>query len=191
VSRSAHTSQDTSCQPPSRAHPAWERLRQSWLALSALKDVSLGSGLKKVRATVGEQKAAHQAALDELVESGALEGAVAGQIQLAFTQAVCHVEDSMALCYIAIPFESDVRADLLQQADALRQVADELDLDPALVERARAAIARDVAFFQAVEADQAERAQIQQQFRASQLRASPEAVEAARILANLLLGKIQ
>ncbi|MGD9099534.1 MAG: hypothetical protein PVF45_03575 [Anaerolineae bacterium] len=191
-----------------REHPAWERLRQSWLALSALKNVSLGSDSKKVWATVGEQEVAHQVALDELVESGELDGTVAGQIWVVFTEVVCHFKDSMnQLCYIAIPFESGVRTDLLQQADALGQVAGELDLDPALVERAQAAIARDMAFFQtmeraqaaiaardlsflqAVEAGQAERAQIQQQYRANQLQASPEALEAARVLADLLLGK--
>lgn len=185
----ACTSQSSGSDSQQQEHFAWDQLRQCWFELSALKDVSLGSDWKRIQVQVDEQEAAHQAALAELVEAGELDKAVADQVELAFAEAVYHIERSMATCYIAIPFEHDVRADLLQQTDALHQAADELDLDPAVVGQAQAAIARDVAFFEAVKIGEVERQQVEQQFMANELDASPEAVEAARLLVELLLGK--
>lgn len=187
----ACTSRGSGDEPQPRERSAWERLRQSWLDLSALKDVSLGSDWEEVQATVDEHRTAHQAALDELVEAGEIDQAVADQVQLAFVEAVYHVERSLATCYEAIPFEHDVRVDLLQQAGMLGQLADELDLDQAVVAQAQDAIARDVAFFQAVKAGKVERAQIEQQFQADQLQAGPEAIEAARVLVELLLEQTE
>ncbi len=180
---------DDESQP--REHPAWGRLRQSWLDLGALKGVSLGSDWEKVQATVDEHKTTHQAALDELLEAGEIDKTVADQVQLAFIEGVYHVERSLTLCYIAIPFEHDVRVDLLQQADVLGQLADELDLDQSVVAQAQDAIARDVTFFQAVKAGKVERTQIEQQFQADQLQASPEATQAARVLVDLLLEQTE
>jgi hypothetical protein len=186
---SACTSQSSGSGSQQQELSAWDQLRLCWFELSALKDVSPGADWEKVQAQVDEQKAAHRAALAELVEAGELDRAVAEQVELAFAEAVGHVERSLATCYEAIPFEHGVRADLLQQTDALHQAADELDLDPAVVEQAQAAIARDVAFFEAVKIGKVGRQQIEQRFRANELDASPEAVEAARILVELLLGK--
>jgi hypothetical protein len=168
---------------------AWERLRQSWLELSALKDVSLGADWDTTQATLEQHSAAHQAALDELVADGQISQVVSEQLQLAYAEAVYHVQRSMATCYIALPFEYNVRVDLLQQTHALHKLAGELDLDPAVVAQAQAAIARDVAFFEAVNTRKTERTHIEQQFQDDQLQASPAALEAANILVDLLLGR--
>lgn len=170
---------------------AWERLRQSWLELSALKDISLGADWDTTQAALEQHNAAHQAALDELVAAGQISQAVSEQLQLAYTEAAYHVQRSMATCYIALPFEYDVRVDLLQQTHALHKLVGELDLDPDVVAQAQAAIARDVAFFEAVQAGKVERTQIEQQFQGEQLQASPAALEAASLLVNLLLGDAQ
>jgi hypothetical protein len=174
-----------------QTHLAWERLRQSWLELSALKDVTLGSDWDTVQATVEQQSAVHKAALDELVEADQLKQAVSEQLQLAHAEAVYHIQRSLATCYIALPFEYNVRVDLLQQTNTLHELASELDLDPTMVAQAQAALARDVAFFEAVQAGQVGRAQIEQQFQNDQLQASPAALEAANILVDLLLEGTQ
>ncbi len=168
---------------------AWERLRQSWLELSALKDVSLDSDFAKVQATVDQQSAEHQVALDELVAAGQIKRAVSEQLQLAHTEAVYHVQNSMSMCYEALPFEYNVRIDLLQQTHALQNLAGELDLDPTVVAQAQAAITRDVAFFEAVETNKIGRTQVEQQFQNEKLQASPAALEAANILVDLLLER--
>jgi hypothetical protein len=170
---------------------AWERLRQSWLELSALKDISLGADWDATQAALEQHSAAHQAALDELVADGQISQAVSEQLQLVFTEAVHHVQRSMATCYIALPFEYNVRVDLLQQTHELHKLAGELDLDQAVVAQAQTAIARDVAFFEAVQAGQVERTQIEQQFQSEQLQASPAALEAASLLVDLLLNDVQ
>ena len=135
--------------------------------------------------------AMHKTALDELVTAGQIQQAVSEQLQLAYVEAVDHVQRSMSLCYLVIPFVSKVRVDLLQQTYTLHTLAGELDLDPTVVAQAQAAIARDVAFFEAVQAGQVERTQIEQQFQDDQLQASPAALEAANILVDLLLDDVQ
>jgi hypothetical protein len=177
---SACAPESPSGEPQQQKHPSWDQLRQCWLALSTW-DISsaLNWSWDETRARLDEQKTAHQAALDALVEAGEMDTAVAEQIQLAFVEAVFHIERSMATCYVAIPFEYHV---------LLQQVAD--DLDPGVLERAQAAIARDMAYLEAVKAGAAGH-ELAEQFKTDELEASPEAVEAAHILVDLLLGETE
>jgi hypothetical protein len=91
-------------------------------------------------------------------------------------------------CYMALPIEYGARDHLLQQAELLREAAN--DLDPAVVEEVQAAIARDMALFEAA-ADPEAGFELIEQFEAGEIEANPEAVEAARILVDLLLGETQ
>lgn len=169
------------CKPQScadwRAHPAWGRLRQCWL------DLEKSPGLRS-------QLDVHQAALDELVEAGQLEWAVADQLQLAYTAAASYANSRPieATCYMTgPPPEAHVVMDLALQASALRKAARELDLDSDTVTQAQAAIARDITLFQAVQTGQADIKQVQRLFQDDQLKTTPEAARAACILVDLLL----
>ncbi|MEN6337257.1 MAG: hypothetical protein ABFE01_23625 [Phycisphaerales bacterium] len=126
----------------------------------------------------------HQRLIDALVEAGQVEAPVARYMQMAFSEAVFHVVRSRATCYIAIPFEAGPREDLLVQADALRKISG--DLDPATVAKAQAAIAQDVAFFEAFRAgNHAYDKSLADGYNSGNLNASPEAFEAARLLTRL------
>jgi hypothetical protein len=164
-------------EPGAPRHPAWDRLRQCWLDLG--KPVSFDAWDQ-----LDERPKVHRAILDELVAAGELEAPVADQMQIAFQEAAYHIQRSLATCYIALPFEYKVREDLLQQATLLEQVAG--DLDPAVAAKAQAALARDMAFFDALTAGEPA-SELYKRYDAGEIVASPEAIEAARILVDLLL----
>jgi hypothetical protein len=122
----------------------------------------------------------HQEALQKLVEFGDLEPAVAEEIEVAFGQAIAHIQRNMATCYIALPAEYYPRADLLSQEALLEEMAAQSDIDPATVEQARAALARDIEWLAQFEAGQVPGA-------LEEIEPDPHAIEAARILVELLL----
>lgn len=92
----------------------------------------------------------HRAILSALVASGELAADVADEVQLALIEALAHIDRSRALCYFMMPPVAAPRQDLLLQAKALVEV--EGTLDPETIALARAALEKDMAFF---EADQA------------------------------------
>jgi hypothetical protein len=163
------------------------RLRSCWLKLDWLARRARGDYERGERAR-DELVAEHRAALDDLVATGELHAAVADQMQVAFREASYHVWRSNApmTCYIAPPVEYDARRDLIRQAELLYETAS--DLDPVVVEEIQAAIERDIAFFKAT-AGLGAGSKLIEQFKASEIEASPEAAEAARILVDLLLGE--
>jgi hypothetical protein len=128
----------------------------------------------------------HRAALDDLVTAGEMDAGVADELNTAFGAAITHVLLSNApiTCYAEMPVESVARGDLIRQAELLREAAS--DLDPAVVEEVQAAIARDIAFFEAAASLEAG-FELIEQFEAGEIEASPEAIEAARFLVELLL----
>jgi hypothetical protein len=169
------------------------RLRNCWLRLDWLAQKTRETPPEKYEQ--GERArdklvAEHRAALDDLIAAGELDAAVADQMQVAFDEAAFHAWRSNApmTCYIAPPVEYVARDDLLLQAEVLREAAS--DLDPAMVGEVQAAIARDIAFFEAATGPQAGYELIEQ-FEAGEIEASPEAVEAARILVDLLLKETE
>lgn len=91
-------------------------------------------------------KARHRDALDGLVAVGELPAPVAERLRVAFDEAVLHIWHSQALCYMMYPTEAFPRDDLLVRAKALGELGVGLDADT--IAQARAAIERDIAFFQ-------------------------------------------
>jgi hypothetical protein len=168
--------------PQGRLRSCW--LRLDWLARQARRDYERGEQ------TRDELVAEHRAALDDLVAAGEVDAAVADQVQVAFNEAAFHAWRSNApmTCYMALPVEYGGRDDLLQQAELLRKATS--SLDPAVVEEAQAAIARDIALFEAAAGPEAG-AKLIEQFEAGEIEAGPEAVEAARTLVELLLGRAE
>ena len=132
------------------------------------------------------RSAEHRAALDGLVGAGELAPAVADCVQMAYEEAAFHAwrNNAPITCYIALPVEYDPRADLLGRADALADVS---DADPETVELARAALARDVAFFTALEADSDKGSELLTQWQEGEIEVDPDAAEAAAFLVDLLL----
>lgn len=180
--------------------PEQERLRACWLELDALAEQTQKdseSGQQTRQKLVGE----HRAALDDLVRSGVLDALVAEQVQLAFEQAADHIWATYApvLCYEEAPlsYYPASRDDLVRQAGLL---AEGTDLDPETVALAQTAIARDMAFLGlSVEETQALYDEISgdtgpgtpyPRLEGLELDISPEAVQAARFLVDLLLGGI-
>jgi len=168
--------------PQGRLRSCW--LRLDWLARQARGDYERGEQARD------ELVAEHRAALDDLVAAGEVDAAVADQVQVAFDEAAFHAWRSNApmTCYMALPVEYGGRDDLLQQAELLRKAAS--GLDPAVVEEVQAAIARDIALFEAAAGPEAG-AKLIEQFETGEIKASPEAVEAARILVDLLLRRTE
>jgi len=99
---------------------------------------------------------------------------------------------------MGLPLEHAPRRDLLQQADVLSRIS--ADLDPETVAKAQAAIAQDIAFFETFETFStfktvttltvrpSNHAQLHGDYEAGNLKASPEALEAARLLTLLFAG---
>jgi hypothetical protein len=167
------------------------RLRHCWLRLDWLAQQTRETppeNYEQGEQARDELAAEHRAALDDLVAAGELDAAVADQMQVAFDEAAFHAWRSNApiTCYVALPVEHVARDDLIQQVELLREAAS--DLDPAVVEEIQAALARDIAFFEAAAGPSAGTKLIEQ-FEAGEIEADPEAAEAARFLVDLLLGK--
>jgi hypothetical protein len=163
-------------------------LRSCWLRLDGLARQARGDyerGDKAREKLVAE----HRAALDDLIAAGEVDAAVADQMQVAFKEASYHVWRSNApmTCYMAPPVEYEARRDLIRQAELLCETAS--DLDPVVVEEVQTAIERDIAFFEATASPGGSK--LIEQFKAGEIEASPEAVEAARILVDLILGETE
>jgi len=163
---------------PRGRHASWDRLRQGWLQLRGITPES----------DCDARKEAHRRVLDELVAAGELDATVADTMLRAFSEAVDHLQNSFESCYFVLPVEFGVRRDLLEQTEMLEQVGG--DLDAAVLEKVRAAIARDVAFFGAAE-DEEKTAEVFALYQSGEIETSAEDVEAARILAALLLGRAE
>jgi hypothetical protein len=200
TSRQVKTQNESSRTP---RPPAWEELRQCWLRLATLDDDirKAERGLRgrfPTEEAVNEKTriAAHRAWLGTLVARGELKEPVAEHMQTAFEEAVDYLVSSVSeprapgsrpVCYAPVPvgykFRKDYRADLLQQAEVLRKMSG--DLDPGIVAQAQAAIARDVAFFEVFRTSPNDYGVLSRDSEPDLLQVSPEALEAARLLAQL------
>lgn len=190
--------------PPASTGQEWDRLREQWLGLDQLARDAKDD--KKGQQTLERLLADHRAALEQLAETGELDAAVAQDIQAAFEGAANHVWRANApiTCYepsIYPQYRIQSADDLARQAQALAEMAQSGALDEGAVAQAQAAIERDVAFL-AMSTDQ-EQALLDAVIKAAgdthnfpalaelELDISPESIEAARILVNLLLRKSQ
>lgn len=169
--------------PQDRVRNCWSRL--DWLAQQALDYEHYEAG-EKAR---DELVADHRVALDDIVAAGELDAAVADQMQVAFSEAAFHAwrDNAPMTCYIALPIEYGPRSDLLRQAELLESVS---DLDPAVVEEVRAAIARDIAFFEFTAGPESGY-ELLEQLETGEIEASAEAIEAARTLVSLILEEAE
>jgi hypothetical protein len=129
------------------------RIRQCWLSFGELvTETQAASARGKSDDVFGQDLIAkHQGALDELVASGALAPSVAGLVQEAFAAAVYHVwrSNTLITCYepSIVNFDPVSAQVLVQQADALDQLAALGNIDPQTLENARLALEHDLAFY--------------------------------------------
>ncbi len=188
--------------PTGAGSSARGRLRDCWLRLDWLAQETRDHFDSNVEnGPLAQLTAEHEAALKALVESGEIGEGVAAELRAAFDAASYHVWRSNApvTCYQAavIDFAPTSAAQLVEQAATLEEMANKGQLDPAVVAQAQAAIERDMAFVSMTDEErQALYEQISQQagdnyasiptFDEVELEVTPEEVEAARYLVELL-----
>jgi hypothetical protein len=148
-------------------------LRASWLELKDLP-LQVDEGTDFSQRLLQQ----HAEALTALVEEGLIDSAVAADIQVAFEEAVAHIRRLRVMCYnptiVAVP-----RQAMVDQAMALTELAQQTTIDPDTLERARAALARDIAWLDQLRAGQGSN-------NPEGIQPTPSEIEAARILAELL-----
>jgi hypothetical protein len=187
--------------PSPTPRPAeWEQLRQCWLKLDSFDDdfgeaaMDSQDMFAKREAVKKERAVSHRALLDTLVAKGELKVPVAQHIPTAFEEAVNYVDylmparkhpESIGSCYLPMPIAYGLGEHLLEQTYVLRQIS--ADLDPAIVAQAQAAIAQDVAFFELFRTSPNDYGVLKHDSEPDILQVSPEALEAARLLARLFL----
>lgn len=167
-------------------HPSRTRLRNGWLNLARL-DQEAQADAEEIDRIRSELVLDHRAALDDLVAAGELDAGVADQIQVAFSEAAFHVWRTKApiTCYIVYPAEAVVREDVLKQLEVLSEISD--GLDPRVAKQVQAAIARDIAFFEALAAGGKGR-DLLEQFEAHEIEVGREAIEASHFLVDLMVA---
>jgi hypothetical protein len=180
-----------------------ERLRASWLRLDWLAQETRDNWGNDAPGEQAREQLVrdHQAALDELTTAGDLDAAVAEQVQLAFIAAAYHVWRANApmTCYepVLVNYTPTSANQLVQQASLLADLAGKSDLDSSTVAQAQAVIQRDMAFLSLSQAETKalydailEAAGDSYNFPTLEelnLEISPQAIEAARFLTELLL----
>ncbi len=190
--------------PTGTSTSARGRLRDCWLRLDWLAQETRDHfDSKQEDGPLNQLTAEHDAALNELVQAGEVGEAVAAELRAAFGAAAYHVWRSNApmTCYepMMIDFAPTSAGQLVQQAAALEEMAAKGQLDPATVAQAQAVVEHDMAFVSlSADEQQALYAQVLQQagnqytnlppFEEVELEVTPEMVEAARYLVNLLAG---
>lgn len=182
---------------------ARERLRMCWQRFDALAQTAVReSKAGDYENSFGQQLMdEHRAALDALVAEGELTATVAELVQEGYEAAVFHVWRSNipVTCYEPriVDYEMPSAAILVRQAQALEQAAAAGTIDPATIERARAALEHDMAFYALTEEEVnqlyerllAEWQSQQEQppaFEAMEFEITPEAQAAARFIIALL-----
>ncbi|MDH7490673.1 MAG: hypothetical protein QHH80_14360 [Anaerolineae bacterium] len=190
------------CKPPAQKKDDWDRVRDAWYGLDQLAQDA--KDMERGQKTLDRLIADHLAALDSLVQSGQVSAAQADDIHVAFQAAARHVWRANApmTCYVPAPYPQYRimgASDLAQQADILAEMAARSAIDPATVAQARASIQRDMAVL--LLSDDDEKALIEAlrqtvgeggsypSLEELQLTVSPEAVGAAALLVDILLGK--
>ncbi len=167
---------------PLSDNPLWAKLREYWVALVSLQQPPSGwtpDDPNSPRQLVEP----HREALDALVQVGEVEAAVAEQIQTAFEEAADHAYMSTMMCYdmsVEGARQQETRADFALQLSLLDEMAAKSNVDPAIVAQAREALERDITWL-----DELRTGKLPQPL--EEIEADPKAIEAARILVELLL----
>lgn len=164
---------------PPTAKPSWNVLQECWFTLD---DPRLRS-YEETEFSIDLRKR-HTDALETLVSGRELSSEVAEEINIAFEQAVAHIQRQMASCYIALPPEFGPRDDLVERVTVLEEMAEESDVEVETVREMRAALERDMEWLA--------------EFDAGKMPGEWEEVEvdsvsrqAARVLVDLLLGDFE
>lgn len=156
----------------------WDALRGCWLDLQNPQPHQFaGTGFYR------DLEKRQADAFAALISSGDLETDVADRLQMAFVEAIAHVQKHFVRCYIALPAEFETRENLTTQAAALAEMAQRGNIDPATIAKAQDSLAREIAWLAQFEAGQ-------QPWKQETIAASPAEIEAARILADLLSGRM-
>jgi hypothetical protein len=194
---------------PTIAPTARDLLRLYWLSFGELaqatieefKQVETPGKTTSENAYGNQLVSKHRLALDVLVSSGELTPAVADLVQEAYAAAVYHVWRSNApmTCYVPVMVDyAPASANtLVQQASVLNEVAGKTSIDPVTLEKARAAIEHDMAFYALTDVEVKTlydsliaQWQSQQQgipaFENVDLEATPDAKAAAKFIIGLL-----
>ena len=179
-----------------------DRLRDCWTSFNWLAEVAQDwENYERGEEARDELMANHRVALDELVDEGELEAAVANEAQAAFEEAAYHVwrANCGITCYEPMyPNYTPAGANqLIQQVEALEELADDSHIDPDTVARVRETIEHDVAFLSLTyQEEQVFYDELREEvgdsysfptFDELDLEITPEAAEAARFLVDLLL----
>lgn len=190
------------CKPPAKKQDDWARVRDAWYSLDQLAQDA--KDLERGQKTLDRLIAEHLAALDSLVQAGQVSAAEADDIHVAFQAAARHVWRANApmTCYVPAPYPQYRimgASDLAQQADILAEMAARSAIDPATVAQAVGSIQRDMAVLLLTDEDEKALIETLRQtvgeggsfptLEELQLTVSPEAVGAAALLVDILLGK--
>lgn len=129
------------------------KLRAYWLSFGDLASkTQAGNAQDSSEDTYGQELIeGHRAALDELISAGALTRVAADLVEEAYEAAVYHVwrSNSMMTCYLTAgpTFAPESAQSLVQQSEALDQLASQGTIDPQTLETARQALEHDMAFY--------------------------------------------
>jgi hypothetical protein len=177
-----------------------DHLRDCWLSLEKLaqetqKDFERAEQMKQD--LIGD----HRAGLDDLVASGELTSAAADQVQIAFQEASYHVWrlNAPITCYepVLVDYTPTSSQQLTQQVTLLKEIAERGDVDEKIIGQAQAALERDIAFLSLTDeetqslydkliAAAGENFNFPS-FEELDLEITPNAMEAARFLVDVLL----
>ncbi len=146
----------------------------------------------------------HRAILFEMVAAGEMTAPVADLIQEAYAAAVYHVWRSNApiTCYepMMIDYAPASAGSLVHQSEVLTQIADGSTVDPETIEKARAALEHDLAFYALSDSDvQALYDRLLEEYRDPgesipsyeevELTLTPDVKAAAQFLLDVLMGE--
>jgi hypothetical protein len=178
-----------------------DRVRACWLRLDWMAQQVRDSGLMKGDSSEAQTQLIieHQRALKELVDAGEFDWPIASEMQKAFEEATTYVRNSSSVtvsCYeVSDPRMLErmdaeyniekVQADLVRQAELLQSFSG--SIHSYAVTRAQEAIARDLTFLESkFRTNEIE--ELFQLYESDAIEVSPLSLEAARILAEILLS---
>jgi hypothetical protein len=185
---------------PFSTDPNMQRLYELWLQLSDLAGLTK-SGSNEENATGEIMISTHRNALNALVASSGLSSEAAGLVQEAYAAAVYHIWRSNApiTCYEPVIVDyAPISAEILaKQAEELSEFASQGTVVPETLEKARAALEHDMAFYdlsdeqvnqlyERLMADHRDKGLPIPSFENLELEISPAAKEAADFILHLL-----
>jgi hypothetical protein len=174
--------------PKSIVFPPEETVRNCWFGLDLLAKKAR-EDWEHAGEVWSELVSKHHAALRRMVSSGDLDPNIAQQMQTAFEQAANHVErinSNSVSCYESMETTSFfARDDLNQQSEVLQEFSDEID--PLVLEEIQATIAYDITYFELAISSQAGR-ELNELFTSGEMDITPEALEAAQLLVDIIMG---